>query len=513
LKLDRQITMENGKSYVVTCTLPVVRRASGTVDSVVGSRVYVSWFTASTNISRFVSGARDLKITGYGSGYVDIEDATGVASGQDCTLYDVDVVETRDVVTEPGTTDILTLASAFSADPQEFDLYAFGEKDNNKKLFRVVSIGRSRDMTFSIRGTEYAPEIIEDLEAVLPPDQTTEQSKIAVSNLSAREIPNPTADLPGIAVSWTPGSLTLGAYVYVKRNNAPERLELVVPGKNVATIANVASGDTVTARVVGYGSRGAADHDTAPTETVSVLGVGRMPQNVAGFYASACVSSPASVTLNWTANPTADQVDHYEIRYGGTVANPQWAFSTPLTPNPGASAISATFANPPGHYLIAAVNSAGEASGVPTTCLAVVGGSTGGSGGGGYGGGNYGCFSGNVEIDTPGGWVRFDALPENKLFKIRNDYGDFDAELIVHPDYEGQMIDFTGAGELVTFDHLMRYERGWHAAQWHYISAARVTHKGKVYNLRVKSAIPGEQCFRLRNGDCAHNNKGVYTDL
>jgi hypothetical protein len=369
LKLDRQITMENGKSYVVTCTLPVVRRASGTVDSVVGSRVYVSWFTASTNISRFVSGARDLKITGYGSGYVDIEDATGVASGQDCTLYDVDVVETRDVVTEPGTTDILTLASAFSADPQEFDLYAFGEKDNNKKLFRVVSIVRSRDMTFSIRGTEYAPEIIEDLEPVLPPDQTTEQSKIAVSNLSAREIPNPTADLPGIAVSWTPGSLTLGAYVYVKRNNAPERLELVVPGKNVATIANVASGDTVTARVVGYGSRGAADHDTAPTETVSVLGVGRMPQNVAGFYASACVSSPASVTLNWTANPTADQVDHYEIRYGGTVANPQWAFSTPLTPNPGASAISATFANPPGHYLIAAVNSAGEASGVPKPAL------------------------------------------------------------------------------------------------------------------------------------------------
>lgn len=511
LKLDRQVTMEEGKRYVVTCTLPVVQKAEGAIDRIVGSVVGLPFFSGSTNVLRLVSGGRDVKITGFGEGYVEVEDASGLSAGQNCALYDVNVLETRNVVTEPGSTDTITLESGFAADLQEVVLYAFGEKDNNQKPFRVVSIGRSRDMIFSIRCTEYAPEIFEDLEPVLPPDQSTAQSKISVSNLSAREIPNPTADLPGIAVSWTPGPLTLGAYVYVKRNYAPEKLELVVPGKNVATISNVASGDTVTVRVVGYGSRGAADHDTAPTEAVSVLGVGRMPQNVAGFYASACVASPASVTLNWAANPTADHVNHYEIRYGGTIANPQWEFSAPLTPNPGASATSATFASGPGYYLIAAVNSAGEASGVPTSCIAVVGGSTGGSGGGGYGGGVYGCFSGNVETETPDGWVRFDELPRD--CKILNEYGDFDAELLVHEGYDGPMIDFTGSGDLVTPDHLMRYERGWQAARWHYPAAPRLHHAGTVYNLRVKSSIPGEQCFRLRNGDVAHNNKAPYSEL
>ena len=77
------------------------------------------------------------------------------------------------------------------------------------------------------------------------------------------------------------------------------------------------------------------------------------------------------------------------------------------------------------------------------------------------------CFSGNVGVQTPDGYVLFESLPEDEAFLIRNKTGDHKAVLLVH-EYEGTMIDMgTGVDELVTPEHLMEIgEEEWLAATY-----------------------------------------------
>ena len=69
-------------------------------------------------------------------------------------LYDNTVVE-RQVLTEPGTTSVLTLTSPFTTLPQKYDPFAFGETDTEAKPFRVVGITKSQDFKCTISGIEY----------------------------------------------------------------------------------------------------------------------------------------------------------------------------------------------------------------------------------------------------------------------------------------------------------------------------------------------------------------------
>jgi hypothetical protein len=147
----------------------------------------------------------------------------------------------------------------------------------------------------------------------------------------------------------------------------------------------------------------------------------------------------------------------------------------------------------------------------------VVGGSVGtsgatgstGTGGGGTGGDGGGfCFSGNVAIDTPQGWTSFGDLPRDRAFEIVNETGHHFAELLVHR-FTGEMIDFTGLGELVTVNHWMKCGSGWMGAGEFYSFRKRVDFAGEVFNLHVLSNHRADQHYRLRNGDIAHNEKMI----
>ncbi len=218
---------------------------------------------------------------------------------------------------------------------------------------------------------------------------------VSVSDLTVSETPSTTPQYPTANIAWRPGKLTYGARVYLTREGLPEFLA-ADPGPGVKAVqVAIFQGYTYTVRVVGYDKdHFAAPYAAAPTATIAAQGTALMPQNVSGFYCSACTAGGSpSVTLNWTDNAPTDNVDHYEIRYGGTISNPLWESSTPLTPNPSSSSSSETYSGyGPGFYLIMAVNTNGVYSAAPTICQAVVGGSSGGSGGGGYGGGGgTGC--------------------------------------------------------------------------------------------------------------------------
>lgn len=118
-----------------------------------------------------------------------------------------------------------------------------------------------------------------------------------------------------------------------------------------------------------------------------------------------------------------------------------------------------------------------------------------------------GCFSPNVAIRTPHGWVPLGKLPP--YFDIVNKTGKHRAHLIVHEAKLWDMIDM-GGGKLVTPEHPILDDKG------NYIAAIErfpdflvVKFWGEVYNLEVCSewAKEEDRHYELENGYVAHNKR------
>src|SRR5271166_1902392 len=115
------------------------------------------------------------------------------------------------------------------------------------------------------------------------------------------------------------------------------------------------------------------------------------------------------------------------------------------------------------------------------------------------------CFTGNVCIKTPTGLASFDSFPRNETFEIQNEYGVYDAELVMHEFYQGWMLKLA-EDKYVTLDHLLKDKFGvWRDAQDMYPNAERVWLEGSVYNLHVHAEDYEHQSYILETGDVAHN--------
>ena len=127
------------------------------------------------------------------------------------------------------------------------------------------------------------------------------------------------------------------------------------------------------------------------------------------------------------------------------------------------------------------------------------------TGGGGGGGGGGGCFTLNVPIETPAGFVKFGALPRGEEFEIVNETGTHRAVLVVHEYNADWMVDL-GDGKLVTVGHNMKTATGdWVRAEDYYTNLPKVWFEGTVYNLHILSDKPEDHHYILWNGDVAHN--------
>jgi len=119
--------------------------------------------------------------------------------------------------------------------------------------------------------------------------------------------------------------------------------------------------------------------------------------------------------------------------------------------------------------------------------------------------GGGGCFTGNVAIRvTLFGVVELMSLSER--FELVNETGTHWAELIVHENYKGWMLELA-PNKLVTVNHIMKLGNDWVPAEEKYLSLKRVWFEGTVYNVHVISDDPADQHYILWNGDVAHNNK------
>jgi len=184
------------------------------------------------------------------------------------------VIETAPVVNSGNTTAAIETTAPFDAQPQQYDIYAFGEAGNNVKTFRCPKIERKSDQQFTIYGLEYNEGIYADETPVLSGAGDT-PPVIDASNLVADE----TFDLVGerwvdfLRLGWRPGGLAVGADIYASINGGVEKF--------VATVRNGSSylmqtvvGQTVLARVVGFDVHGTrANYLAAPTVTLTMTGV------------------------------------------------------------------------------------------------------------------------------------------------------------------------------------------------------------------------------------------------
>lgn len=133
------------------------------------------------------------------------------------------------------------------------------------------------------------------------------------------------------------------------------------------------------------------------------------------------------------------------------------------------------------------------------------------AGGGGFG---SGCFTEEVGIEVPLGLAAFGTLPKEGKFEINTKSGVRSAELVVHENYKGWMIELA-PNKLVTLDHLMGKDGepvDWTAANEFYSNFKRVWFEGTVYNLHVDAEGFNERHYILFNGDVAHNLKEPTVD-
>jgi hypothetical protein len=273
--LDQQVTMDPAKFYQLLCQLPTVKRYTGNITSITGLRVFISGWANTARVMRLKQGAVDVEITNRGLGFVDVASAVGLSAAS-ADLWDLDVIEILNVV-NPGdglAHTALQVTSPFSAQPLQFDLYAFGEVNNNVKTFRCSRLQRKTDQQFTIYGLEYNPAVYTDGTPILSTGGDP-KPVIDASNLVADE----TFDLVGerwqdyLRLGWRPGGLAVGADIYISINGNVEKLYGTVMAAS-SILIKTAVGQTVLARVVGFDAKdNRANYNTSPTITRLMTGV------------------------------------------------------------------------------------------------------------------------------------------------------------------------------------------------------------------------------------------------
>jgi len=164
IKLDREVTIENGNTHKLLVSFDSVRRAAGFVSGVSSNIVWLDGYTGQTDVKRVIINGNDYPIErvvndGFGGFGVELEDTSAILTSQLYEIFDTDVIEERHVVNAVGSHDSITVDAAFSSAPQFAVKWMFGEVDSVKRPFRVVSISGSHEYERSIKAIEYVEEV------------------------------------------------------------------------------------------------------------------------------------------------------------------------------------------------------------------------------------------------------------------------------------------------------------------------------------------------------------------
>ena len=351
---------------------PVVNVGAARIQSIVpaGPGIYLVTFTANLPPSRIMrlkgpagNEAAVLgisQVSGANGNSATIKFNAGTFNPTDvCTLYNYDVLDTQLVQGVSGTS--VAIIGNFLQVPTPDAAYVYGQSGGVApyKLFRVMGIKQSGDMSYEIQAIDYAPVIYEDLIPQLGEVVSTPVVNAGVTGLTLVEtlqntiIGTPTGESQSIvAVSWTPGPNTAGADVYGQLDGGVwNQMDRVYSsGYNF----RASQGDIWTIQVVGIDRLGVeSSKATAPTASIGITGPGGCPGDVIGLTGVYAVSanSPISAVLTWYGAAAATS---YEVRYNTDPGNQDWNTGALLA----TAVTTTTYTDPgekPGLYMVKAI--------------------------------------------------------------------------------------------------------------------------------------------------------------
>jgi predicted phage tail protein len=280
--LDKQVTLEAGKSYKLLVHFNALPRFSGYITAIAGNAISLSGYSGQQNLDRLVANGEDKRITGYHANGVLVEDASGLINGSAFICYQTDAIETRDVGTGASTTNQLVLTSGLPATPTMGQNYMLGEAAVVTRTWRINSITMgSTDMARQITCFEYNDAIYDwtnSLGGAVQPVANWNQTVPNVTHLSLTELTDAvgTSAITRVTAAWVPPADFAsfdGVDVYVALDNTQYvHAASLRAGTNTYSF-DVIVGTPVLVKVVARSSQGrTALYTQAPTATLTVGG-------------------------------------------------------------------------------------------------------------------------------------------------------------------------------------------------------------------------------------------------
>lgn len=244
-----------------------------------------------------------------------------------------DTIEEKTVSNGAGTYTEVTVSSAFSQTPQDYDIYVFGETNIVTKPFRIYAMRRDENDEVEIECMEYIAAVYDDSAVVLPQNNYSALSREVpdVAGLSVLEknvLLNDGTVGSILEVYFTPPeriSFAINQYssakIYLSDNAGASWKAVGETFSDSFTITDgIESGKSYKVAVVSRTSGGAENAvEDSPQATVSTLGKLLPPANVTGFDVQ---QQGDRLRFLWSANTDKD-LARYVIRKGSDWAGGQ----------------------------------------------------------------------------------------------------------------------------------------------------------------------------------------------
>ncbi|MGE8141844.1 hypothetical protein ACQKOE_07700 [Novosphingobium sp. NPDC080210] len=339
--IDQAITLEAGQTYSIMVRHDVLDLGSYTVNSKVGNKLLVPTNAKITQdtVKRVTSqdGTADVSVykVEKGATYdtLHLDDATDFAAGQSVKLYNLDVIEERNVSSVTAlsaNTTRVTLASALSKPAGPLAVYVLGKVTQVRRPYVLTGISGDgldkRRLSFVEynEGVYAAPELDLPTPVARLSDMVVDQVRGLMFDYEVKAEAN--RSIINCRVHWNSGHIINygGADVYLSLNGGAERFIGTTDGGNEYTV-QLSPSDDVEFRVVAKNVNGLRAPLAAAPAIAGTLDVAYAtldaPQSLG--YSLLNFEATGKVRFVWTAPADTTGIQGYEFQYKKT-ADTDW---------------------------------------------------------------------------------------------------------------------------------------------------------------------------------------------
>ena len=292
---------------------------------------------------------------------VTLDSEVVIESGNVYTLWVVlpdGVVESRSVVSSPGTSALLSVSPGFSAIPEAMSVWVLASADLLPETWRVISMTEVKGTQADITALAYRQDKYAEIEAGL------RLEPLPVSSLNG--VTRVPTDIQVMEVLYLVTPVVVGARITVSWSGNQQYYELQYrrAESNWATISTSAS--SIDIQPVEPGKYqfsliaiNAAGRRSAPVQfTKTVYGLSAPPNSVAGFRLAA-ISGMAHLSFDPATDLDVIVGGHLRIRHTPELSLPKWSNATDIGPQIPGTATNTTLPLLAGTYLAKWVDSRG----------------------------------------------------------------------------------------------------------------------------------------------------------